>query len=72
MARHGVELTLEVDKYEMGWVSMYMWWVGWGEERAHGLCKLVSLLSCPEKVRDGNCERGCEGKLIPKKSILNG
>ena len=30
------------------------------------------MLSCPRKVRNGNCERGCEGKLIPKKLGLSG
>ena len=30
------------------------------------------MLSCLQIVRNGNCERGCEGKLISKKSSLSG
>ena len=75
MARRGVELALEVDKYEMGWVSMSLVWTGWGAELAHGLYALFSLLPCLQKVRNGNYERGCKGKLISKEvesTWLNG
>ena len=50
---------------------MSLGWVCWGAERAHELCALFLLLSHPRKARNGNCERGCEGKLIPKKSCLS-
>ena len=30
------------------------------------------MLSCLRKVRYGNFERGCKGRLIPKKSSLSG
>ena len=31
-----------------------------------------TLVFLPEKVINGNCERGCERKFIPKKSSLSG
>ena len=72
MERHGMDITLDMDKWEMGWVWIYLGLAGRGAERAHGLCALFPLLSCQQKVRNGNCERGCEGRLIPKKSSLSG
>ena len=72
MARSGVWITLEVDKWEMMRVSMSLGWVGWVAGRAHGICAIHPLLSCSRKVRNGNCEGGCKGKLIPKKSSLSG
>ena len=72
MARRGMKLTLEVDKWEMGWDAMYLRWAYWGAEHAHGLCALFPLFYCPQKVRNGNCDRWCKGELIPKKSSLSG
>ena len=75
MAQRSVELTLAVDKWDMGWGDMSLGWAGWGAEHAHGLCLLLPFFccpACPQKVRNGNCERGCEGKSIPKKSSLSG
>ena len=38
----------------------------WGRERSWALHDFpLVLLYCPRKVRNGNCERGCKGKLIP-------
>ena len=75
MARRDVELTLAGDTWEVGCGAMYMVWEGWGAGRAHGLCAPFPLLCCPAcplKVRNDNCERGCEEKLIQKKSSLSG
>ena len=44
------------------YIYIYMGWEGWGEERDNGLCVNLPLLNCE---RNGNCERGCKGKLIP-------
>ena len=54
-----MDITLAVDKRDMGWVSMYLGWAGWGAERANGLCAPFPLFcfpACPPKVRNGNCE----------------
>ena len=42
----GVELTLAVDKWYMGWVAMSLGWAGWVAERAHGICASFPLLCC--------------------------
>ena len=50
MVRRDVEITLVVDKWEMGWGDMPLGWAGWGAERAHGLFTPLPLFSCPQKV----------------------
>ena len=30
------------------------------------------MLTCPRKVINGNCEKGCIGESLPKKSSLSG
>ena len=58
-------LTLEGGKWEVGRGVISRRWSGWGEERADGRCAFpLVLLSYPRKVRNGNCERRCEVKLI--------
>ena len=62
-------------KWEMGGGVVYLGWTVCGAERAHGLCALLPLLFfLPVKSENinGNCERGCKGMLIPKKSSLIG
>ena len=44
---HGVELTLAVDNWEMGWGAMSLRWAGWGVERTNGLCAPFPLFCCP-------------------------
>ena len=66
-----LELTLARDKWEVGRGTMSRRWSGWGVECAHEICAHLPLLCCPtpQKVRNGNCERGCEGKLILKSQV---
>ena len=47
-------------------------WAGWGAERAHGLAMSSFphiILSFPQNVRNGNWERGCEGKYIRRSRV---
>ena len=48
------------------WGTMLRGWAGWGAEHTHGLCAPFPLFCfpAPRKVRNGNCEWECEGKLI--------
>ena len=55
MARHGVELTLALDKWEMVWGATSWGCAGWGAERAHGICAPFPLFFF-ENGRNGNCE----------------
>ena len=64
-----VELTLEVDKWEMGWGKMSLGREDWGAEHTHGLCALSSFLSCPQKLKNGNCEQGCEEILFQRSRV---
>ena len=69
-------ITFAVDKWMMGGgeAAIYLGWEGWVAERAHGICATLPLLFCPsrKKTRNGNCEQGCEGKLITKNPSLSG
>ena len=53
-----------------GWGRNFRGWDGWVLERAYGRCTdgrfafNFVLLYCPIKVRNENCEQGCEGKSI--------
>ena len=51
---------------------MSLGWAGLVAELAHALCAPFHMFPCPQKVRKGNCERGCKGEFIPKKSSLSG
>ena len=71
----GVDLSLAVDKWEMGWGTMYLGWADWGAERTHGICAPLPLFCFPACLRkdiNRNCDQGYEGKLVPKKSSLSG
>ena len=73
MARRSVKLTLAGDMWEVEGGAMSLVWEGWGSKRAHGHCAPFPSFyfpACLLKVRNGNYEQGCEGKLIPKKSSL--
>ena len=52
MARRVVELTLTVDKCQMGSGDIYLGWEGWGADCTHGICAPLPLFFCPayEKV----------------------
>ena len=50
MAQCTVELDLAVDKWEMGFGSMFLGWEGWVVERDHGLSAPFSLLYCLKKL----------------------
>ena len=65
-------ITLAVDKWEVYGGVLSQGWAGWGVESAHGICVPFPLLSLLQKVINGNCDCGCNGKLIPKKSSLSG
>ena len=69
MTQCGTQITLEVYKWDIVWVEMYMGWEGWEEERAHGICMTSPLLNCDQ---NDNFERGCEGKLILKNLNISG
>ena len=62
MVRRGVNLTMAVDKWDMGWGEMSLWWEGWVAESAHGICAHFPLLCCPtrKKLRNGKFEQGCK------------
>ena len=47
IVRRGVELTLAVDKWDMGWVAMSLGWASWGAESAHSICATFPLFCCP-------------------------
>ena len=72
MARIGMYITLVVDKWEMGWGAMSLGWAGWSKEHTHDICTSFLLLPFLKKVTNVHCERGCEGKFIPEKLVLNG
>ena len=67
---------------EIAWATMVLLLKGRGEYRVIGLvemlwkvCSVVVNCWLNRSVvlnRNGNCEQGCEGKLIPKKSNLSG
>ena len=70
-----MELTLAVDKYSMGCVAMSLGWPVWVAELFHGLCVPFPLVFFPgfqQKMRNCNCEKGREGKLILKKLSISG
>ena len=52
---------------------MLQGWTGWGAERSHGIYAHSSLvlLSCLQKARNDNSEKGCKGKLIMENSSLS-
>ena len=75
MTQRNVKITLSGDTWNMGWGIMYLGWAGWGAERSHGICAHFPLFYCtnfPQKAINDNCDRGCEGKLIPKKLSPSG
>ena len=47
MARHGVNITLTVDKWEGEGGNMLRGWEGWEAECTYGICKPLLLLICP-------------------------
>ena len=47
----GVELTLAVDNWDMGWEAMSLGWAGWGAYRARGICTPFPLLYCPTRKK---------------------
>ena len=51
MAQCGVEITLEVDKWEVGWGDISLGWEGWGAERANGIFAPFPLLCCPAREK---------------------
>ena len=61
-----------VDKWEKVWSAMSLGLEGLGAESAHGLCMNSPLLICLQKLRNGNCERGCAGGSILEKSSKSG
>ena len=65
-------LTLAGYKWEVGWGVMSWGLAGWGEEHAHGICDTSPLLRCtgPQKVRNGNCERGCKDYLARRSQVV--
>ena len=64
-------LTLAVDKWEMGWGEILWVWYSWRAESDNGIYMHLLLFYYPyqEKVMNGNCERGCDRKLIQRSRV---
>ena len=60
----------------MGWGGRCIWGGQVGEQgalmRSAHLSPSYVVLPAENVNRNGNCERGCEGKLIPDKLSLSG
>ena len=49
MARHSVDITLEVYRWYMDWGKMFLGCSGWVAEHAHMICAPFPLCFCPER-----------------------
>ena len=64
-------LTLAGDKLEVGWGAMPQGWAGCRVDRTCRICApfILFCFPTPQKVRNGNCERGCEVKSIRRSRL---